>query len=677
VQIEYYPGKGAPSWNVNTSARIWWIRDVRTAGASPVYTFTYNSDSTPRLMGISNSIGTSENYSFSYTVSQTLYAPFAPQTAFGAAKMLQTATRTGLNQAHTFEYGTNGAGEMSRVVLPGAAELRWTHADFTYAGNRTYREVVSRQMVKQAGAAAVTYPITRPASDNTLWVHSQATLDDAGGAGQRVWYFNTAPGFAIGLAWKYEQRQMPGQVVKARQEYTSVQDAQGRPYIGTKLATIDPGWNQKQSKTEQTLDVFGNVTQTKLYAFGNLVTPARTYTNTYLTTGAYAQYHVNNRLLTSQVSDGAASVGLVTNTYDTGTALDTPTTPGYWNSAHAGPAGRVTRAVMPGGARNLEYYKTGNVAKASDDYGHSVDTTPSQSANYARPGQVRPNNDANLAENYTWNTAFLGLTQESGPNGATGTVSYDAYARPQSTTSADGAVTNYTYTTTPPAVTATTNGHWVKTTYDGFGRAIKVERGDGGGTKSVVDSEYEPCACSPIGKLKRVSQPYAPGGTVYWTVYSYDAVGRTVSVTHPDNSGTTSYAYVGNTVTVTDPAGKWKKYERDAFGNVTKTTEPNPAGGANLETTFAYNLVDQMTQVDMIRGGVTQTRTLVYNMGTLRLSSETHPESGTTSYQYNADGSLSQKTLANGKSVQYSYDALGRTLAVWNWAANGCGNTFF
>jgi YD repeat-containing protein len=318
-----------------------------------------------------------------------------------------------------------------------------------------------------------------------------------------------------------------------------------------------------------------------------------------------------------------------------------------------------------------------DICKASDDYGHSVDTTPSQSANYARPGQVRPNNDANLAQNYTWNTAFLGLTQESGPNGTTGTVSYDAYARPQSTTSADGAVTNYTYTTTPPTVTATTNGHWVKTTYDGFGRAIKVERGDGGGTKSLMDSEYEPCACSPIGKLKRVSQPYAPGGTIYWTVYSYDALGRTVSVTHPDNSGTTSYAYVGNTVTVTDPAGKWKTYERDAFGNVTKTTEPNPAGGANLETTFAYNLVDQMTQVVMIRGTVTQTRTLVYNMATLRLSSETHPESGTTSYQYHADGSLSQKTLANGKSVQYSYDALGRTLGVWNWASNGCGNTFF
>jgi hypothetical protein len=52
----------------------------------------------------------------------------------------------------------------------------------------------------------------------------------------------------------------------------------------------------------------------------------------------------------------------------------------------------------------------------------------------------------------------------------------------------------------------------VKTTSDGFGRPIKVERGDWVSTKSVVDTEYDACGCSPLGKVKRVSQPYAPGG---------------------------------------------------------------------------------------------------------------------------------------------------------------------
>ncbi len=59
---------------------------------------------------------------------------------------------------------------------------------------------------------------------------------------------------------------------------------------------------------------------------------------------------------------------------------------------------------------------------------------------------------------------------------------------------------------------------------------------------------------SPLGKLYRQSQPYAPGGSDAWTTYTYDASGRTLSVALPDNS-TTSYQYQGNTVKVTDPAG--------------------------------------------------------------------------------------------------------------------------
>jgi YD repeat-containing protein len=169
---------------------------------------------------------------------------------------------------------------------------------------------------------------------------------------------------------------------------------------------------------------------------------------------------------------------------------------------------------------------------------------------------------------------WLGLTNVTGPNAASASFSYDGYSRPAQTTSPHGAITTFAYTTN--TTTATTNGHWVKTTVDGFGRTIKVETGDGTSTKSVVDTEYDSCACSPIGKVKRVSQPYAPGaGTLYWTTYNYDADGRTVSTVLPDNSGTSTYAYQGNVTTVTDPAGKWKKYTTDAFGNLTQVEEPN------------------------------------------------------------------------------------------------------
>ena len=257
------------------------------------------------------------------------------------------------------------------------------------------------------------------------------------------------------------------------------------------------------------------------------------------------------------------------------------------------------------------------------------------------------------------------------PNGAALSISYDGAGRPRTSTSPFGAQTTYAYTNLPRTVTATINGRWTKTTYDGLGGEVKVETGDGAGTKSVVETEYGPCACSPVGKVSRVSQPYAPGGTVYWTNYGYDGLGRVTSIAHPGNSGATTYVYEGNTVKVTDPAGKWKKYTLDALGNLVQVTEPNPAGGAEYQTYYAYNLRGQLTTVTMPRGRATQTRTFNYELSSGRLLSATNPENGTVSYTWNADGTLLRKTDAKGQKVEYSYDGHRRVTQVRRYKASG------
>jgi YD repeat-containing protein len=94
---------------------------------------------------------------------------------------------------------------------------------------------------------------------------------------------------------------------------------------------------------------------------------------------------------------------------------------------------------------------------------------------------------------------------------------------------------------------------------------VKVESGGG-----ITEIEYDACACSPVGKVKRVSRPYAAGGAVRWTVYGHDALGRTTSVLAADGASTARYEYLGNTVKAIDPAGKWKRYTRDAFGNLVR-----------------------------------------------------------------------------------------------------------
>src|SRR5229473_1028471 len=201
---------------------------------------------------------------------------------------------------------------------------------------------------------------------------------------------------------------------------------------------------------------------------------------------------------------------------------------------------------------------------------------------------------------------------------------------------------------------------------DGFGRTIKTETGYSTTTVSTVDTVYLPCGCSPLGKMTKTSQPYAPGGTVYWTTNTYDGSGRTVSTQSADGSSTTNYVYQGNTVTVTDPAGKWKKFTMDAFGNLTSVVEPDPTY-TTVTTAYSYDMLNHLTQVSMPRGSTTQTRSFNYTSGTTvgaHLLSATNPENGTVSYTYNTDHTLNTKTDAKGQVFSYTYDGYKRLLTV-------------
>src|SRR6185437_16225800 len=127
-----------------------------------------------------------------------------------------------------------------------------------------------------------------------------------------------------------------------------------------------------------------------------------------------------------------------------------------------------------------------------------------------------------------------------------------------------------------------------------------------GSWTSSVATVYAPCACSPLAKLQKTSEPYAYGGSPSaWTEYTYDGIGRTLSVGQSDGTSTTTYAYNGNQTTVTDPAGNWKKFTTDELGNLVKVEEPDPASGTggSLFTYYSYDWMNHLACVDMTRGG--------------------------------------------------------------------------
>jgi YD repeat-containing protein len=258
------------------------------------------------------------------------------------------------------------------------------------------------------------------------------------------------------------------------------------------------------------------------------------------------------------------------------------------------------------------------------------------------------------------------VTSTTGSNGQTSTTNYDTFGRPSSVTLVDGASIAYAYTPNTQTATQTqpaplTGNRFKRTTVDGFGRTVKVETGHDGITVSTVDTKYGPCACSPLGKMTSVSQPYAPGAIPVWTTYTYDSSGRTLTVTSPDGASVTRYTYHGNQTTVTDPAGKSKTMTTDAMGNLVTVAEPDPVSGTDT-TTYTYNAANQLLTVTMPRSSGTQTRSFQWTGSDM--TSATNPENGTITYTYDGAHRVKTRIDAKGQKTQYTYDGYGRKTMV-------------
>lgn len=644
VTINYRPQVGGST--INTSARIQSIDDARsTAGSGWItYAFTYNSDAIPHLTGITNNIATGEAYTLNYTASQALIDPFT-SAQNGSAVRLQSLVINGLSITQSFEYNTSA--EMTKTTFPQGGEMIWTYGIQDYANSRKMREVLSRDFRKASGASLVNYGFTHPAT-TSLKYHERTNLTDPSNDGRKRWYFSTTANFTQGLLTKYVEQVGPSTawVDKTVVDNTWAQSGSNNVYIQESLSTIDPGTAfQKQSKVVVSgISNTGAVTESKTFGYASLSTEQKKVN---------CSYYTYNLPGTCTTTESGSTVTLAVNYYDQGTPAALPGGARLWTDLGNNTL-KLTSASDGLTSTTFAYNKAGQQVSTSGPQGTTA-TTYTGNAGSIVPQTVTPNSTSAFSATMGWNN-FLGLTSVTPANGNGVSFGYDSYARKSTTTSKDGAQTTYSYGANNAWMQATTNGRFVKTYFDGIGRAIKVESGHGSTVLSIVETVYEPCACSPVGKVKKVSLPYAPGGSVLWTEYTYDGLGRTLSVIQPNGAGTTTYLYEGNTVKVTSPSGKWKKYEMDGLGRLVKVYEPRPGGGT-YETSYLYNAVGKLKQVIMPRDGVTQNRYFNYDAtaGT-RLLSAQNPENGTVSYSYNSDGTVNYKTDAKGIKTEYSYD---------------------
>jgi YD repeat-containing protein len=621
VLLSYATGVEA-SWS-NSSARITSIADVRAvnpgSGVYSTYNFTYNSDNIPHLTGISNTIGTGESYSFDYSY-DTLIDPFA-SSSYGSTTFLNEANVLANSTDYLFTYdgSSSTSGTLAKVTLPYKGYIRWTYLDnYAYSGSRYQLEVTDRYLSKDGTSGSEQqYPFYHE-SPGSLTIHACTTIDDPAGLGEKYWAFSSS-GANQSLTTYYQGRSplggpncstSPGTTAMTQTGFTWTQDSASNNYIGEVVTTADLGTSSAISKeTTQTVDVHGNVTQVNNYNWG--LSLARTYNYGYLNSGSYPSLYIFNRLTSATVTpSGGSAITLGSISYD-GSSLSTPSgsAPREWDSSYTSSVttrGNVTSSTDVSGNTTTNTYDIYGNTTATTVNGVTSTASTSSTTNFAAPDSITVN--STLTTSMTYNS-FLGLTNETGPNSTSVDIGYDSAGRPQSSTSAFGATTNYQYydSASPPNSCSSVNTRWTETILDGLGRALKVLTGtyatsgqtgcsgaSGATTLTEADTSYGSCGCSPLGKLMSQTVPYTYGGNVgATTTYAYDGIGRTLTKamvgpgSTPDTQGATTYSYAGNSVTVQDPAGNKKVFTMDAFGNLIQVIE-NPSG-LNYTTTYTYD----------------------------------------------------------------------------------------
>ena len=267
-------------------------------------------------------------------------------------------------------------------------------------------------------------------------------------------------------------------------------------------------------------------------------------------------------------------------------------------------AGQITSMIDPCGNGTCSDM-SGSNHTTTYSYGNSF-TTLSGGTNqsYAPSG----NADAYITQitdplghirnfSYDWYSGEVTVSQNQNDINAnrTGTAYLynDTFSRPTLTTYPDGGQTAHAYSDAAPSPTVTTcqlisgtagatclassppPGWKVdEVTMDGMDHPVQTELVSDPDTPTFTATTYD-----GLGHIYTQSNPYRSSSspTDGTTTYTYDALGRTVSVARPDGSQVQT-SYSGNCSTVADEVGAIRMSCADSFGRLTQVQEPGTGG---------------------------------------------------------------------------------------------------
>ncbi|MGH9814748.1 MAG: RHS repeat domain-containing protein [Candidatus Acidiferrales bacterium] len=483
-----------------------------------------------------------------------------------------------------------------------------------------------------------------------------------------------------------KQTQIGSPVLRTMLKEWEVTGAEANPGIMRVTTTLND--SGQQSKVEYDYATFGNVAAVVEFDFG-FVLKRKAITN-YVTESSYTDRHILNLPANVTVFEGfndaksrteytfdGATLGLVSGASNHD---DTNYGTGFVYRGLVTTVTRYTNAAIPSGAitNTSTYDMLGNLRTESADCCVQKVYQYSSETQFSQPDSIVRGSGTTLTTSATYDDHTSLLASSTDENSKTTSYGYDVMDRATTVTRSDGTqiTTSYDDSSATASTTTTTPieaGKSVKRTteVDGYGRTKRVITTDAADViHSKVDTLYD-----SVGRTSKVSNPYTGASASFWTETQYDAIGRPTKVIPPDGTPTANhiaYSYSGNATIVTDQSGKQRKFKSDALGRQIEVTEPDPANNNSLTlvTSYSYDPMDNLTQIT--QGA--QTRTYVFD-GLSRKTSETTPEAGTVSYQYNNDGLMTTRTDARGVITTYGYDTALNRLTSISYNVSCCTST--
>ena len=305
-------------------------------------------------------------------------------------------------------------------------------------------------------------------------------------------------------------------------------------------------------------------------------------------------------------------------------------------------AGRIVRVAADGVSASVSRDAAGRASAVSVSEGEGGPTLLEERYTYTKGGRLSRIEGPLGTESFRWARDGSLRSHEDALGTTTSQVGADGrsvrVARP------DGTVCEGSLSRDLRHATVRDGGASVAVSFDGLGRPVRADMGDG----MTVDYEYD-----GAGRLLSVAHSEAPKVT-----YAYDGADRVSAITQGDMGVRYAYDDAGRVARREFSDGTSVSYAYDGRGRLASLVARDADGHDALSEGYAYDRLGRRVARTVTRDGATSEFAYSYD-GAGRLLSVSEDGRERDAWEYDALGNVLRASTPRGTTA-YTYDAAGR-----------------